>query len=75
MYYYIFYQSKLIPRWLSGLGIIGGILWLAGTLLTMFGFIDLYSTFQVVLFLPIALQEMILAVWLIVKGFQVSEHQ
>ncbi len=72
LYYYIFFQTKLVPRWLSGWGLVGVPLWLSGTLLSMFGIISLYSTTQVVLFLPIAVQEMVLAIWLIVKGFNSS---
>ena len=67
MYYYIFYQSKLIPRWLSGWGIIGIALLLLMALLIMFGAEP--SGITLLLALPIALQEMVLAVWLIVKGF------
>ena len=38
----------------------------------MFRLITPMSTIQVVLSLPIALQEMVMAVWLIVKGFNLS---
>ncbi len=72
MYYYIFYQTKLIPRWLSGWGIIGIILCMVASLLVMFRLLDPLSTIQVVFNLPILLQEMVLAVWLIVKGFNPS---
>jgi hypothetical protein len=41
-------------------------------LLAMLRLIDPFSTFQIVLNLPIAPQEMVLAVWLIVKGFNPS---
>ena len=75
MYYWIFYQAKLIPRWLSGWGLVGVPLWLSGTLLSMVGVIDLYSTIQVALFLPIASQELVLAVWLIARGFNPSAFQ
>ncbi len=61
---YLLYQSELIPRWLSGWGLIGAILLLAAGLLEIFGFNP--TEF---LSLPIALQEMVFAVWLIVKGF------
>jgi len=66
MFYYLLYQSKLIPRWLSGWGLVGAILVFAVGLLAMFG-LDL-----AILWAPLALQEMVLAVWLIVKGFNPS---
>ena len=66
-FYYLLYQSKLIPRWLSGWGFIGGVLIIAQGLLAMFG---LSSMIDMFLFLPIDVQEMVLAVWLIAKGFK-----
>jgi hypothetical protein len=63
MIYYLFYQTKLIPRWLSVWGLIGAVIYLAQPLLAMFG-----SELDI-LFAPLAVQEMVLAVWLIVKGF------
>ena len=61
---FVLYQSKLIPRWLSGWGFIGAALVFANFLLESFG-INPVEIF----FLPIAVQEMVFAVWLIVKGF------
>ena len=69
MYYYVFYQSKLVPRWLAGWGIIGAAMCMVAGLLVMFRVIGPMSAPQVILALPIAVQEMVLAVWLIVKGF------
>ena len=66
MIYYLFYQSKLIPRWLSVWGLIGAILYLAEGLFHMF------SVDFSILMAPLALLEMVLAVWLIVKGFNPS---
>jgi hypothetical protein len=71
MYYYVLYQSQLIPRWLAGWGFIGAALSLAAALFVMFGEKPL-STLMILLILPIAVQEMVLAVWLIVKGFNPS---
>jgi hypothetical protein len=72
MYYVILYQSKLIPRWLSGWGILGTVLGLAatvqGALTHDFG-LESVNTF---LNIPIGLQEMVFAIWLIVKGFRSS---
>jgi len=69
LYYLVFYRSRLIPRWLSAWGLAGTALGLVAGLLVLFRSIGLMSGTQVVLNLPIAVQEMVLAVWLIVKGF------
>jgi len=65
---YILYKSNLIPRWLSGWGFIGGVLSFTNYLPRLFGIASLDM-----LFYPIAVQEMVFAVWLIVKGFNSSE--
>ena len=72
MYYYIFYRTKLIPRWLSGWGLVAVSMGIVASTLVMFQVMGSMSTVQVVLNLPIAVQEMVLAVWLIVKGFNSS---
>jgi len=72
MFYYLLYKSILVPRWLSGWGLIGVISALVAILSGMFGQIGTMSTTSIVLQLPIAVQEMVLAVWLIVKGFNPS---
>jgi hypothetical protein len=64
---YLLYQKKLIPRWLSVWGLVGAALSFVNFLPQFFG-IDSVE----ILFLPIALQEMVFAVWLIVKGFSSS---
>ncbi len=69
MFYYLLYQSKLIPRWLAGWGLLALILDLASILLAMFGLFSPLSPIKTVLELPVAVQEMVMAVWLIVKGF------
>lgn len=69
---YVLYQSKLIPRWLSIWGAIGAVLVLIYGLTAIFGLgIGLTSPYAL-LAMPIAAQEMIFAVWLIVKGFNPS---
>jgi hypothetical protein len=68
---YILYRSKLIPRWLSGWGFFGAILYLASGFLPLFGYgtnSTIYNLMEGLLFV----QEMVLAVWLIVKGFNPS---
>ena len=72
MVYYLLYQSKLVPRPLSAWGFIGGTLILVTAVLGAFGVISSLDTPSILLNLPIAVLEMVLAVWLIVKGFNPS---
>ena len=72
MFYYLLYQSNLIPRWISGWGLIGIVPFLAASLLVLFGYLDPMSLVRNLLYLPLALQEMVMAVWLIGKGFNPS---
>ena len=72
MFFYVLYQSKLVPRWLSGWGFVGTTLTILASLLLLFRLIDVITPIYIVLNLPLALQEMVLAVWLIVKGFNPS---
>ena len=70
LYYVVFYRSRLIPRWLSVWGLIALALLFSAVLITLFDG-EPYSVSGNLVFLasPIALQEMVLAVWLIAKGF------
>ena len=68
---YILYKSKLVPRWLSGWGLIGGILFLASGFLPLFGY-DERSTIFLLLNAPGGVYEMVYAGWLIVKEFNSS---
>jgi hypothetical protein len=69
MYYYLFYRSKLIPRWLSGWGLLGGVLYLATGIIALFG-TDLGFLLAV-----LGIQEMVMALWLIIKGFNSIEAE
>jgi hypothetical protein len=70
---YLLFQSKLVPRWISGLGIVGALLMYVRVAGFVAGFWEIFGTNQVaVLALPIWVQEMVFAVWLIVKGFNTT---
>ena len=69
MYYYLLYRSRLVPRWLSGWGLIGAGLCVVATVYAGFTQDFGLTTVNTVLNIPIGLQEMVLAVWLIAKGF------
>lgn len=72
MYYAILYRSNLIPRWLSGWGVLGAVLSLAATVLASFTRDFGLESVHTYLNVPIGLQEMVFAVWLIAKGFNPS---
>jgi hypothetical protein len=72
MYYWVFYRSRLVPGWLSVWGLVAVVSLMLSGLLVMLGRIEPMSTTQIVLALPIFLQEMVLAVWLIARGFNPS---
>jgi hypothetical protein len=72
MYYVVFYQYRLVPRWLSVWGLVGITLTIISAVLVMFHLISPAGTIQIILNLVILPQELVLAVWLIVKGFSPS---
>jgi len=69
IYYRIFFTTRLVPRWLSVWGIVGLALMLVGAFTGMFGVLDSFSAGQFFFMMPILIQEMVLAFWLIVKGY------
>jgi len=69
---YLLYQSKLIPRYLSVLGIIGYTMLLLGVSLNMLGYVDINVGAGMLLYLPGGLFELFLPLWLFVKGFNSS---
>jgi hypothetical protein len=70
MFSWALFSSKLIPRWISGWGLVAALPYLAGGVLGMVGVLNPASTVVTVMDMPLAVQEMVLAVWLIVKGFR-----
>ena len=71
MFYLVLFRAKLVPRWLSSWGLLAVIPDLVLLFLGLFSTVDVStgSTLGTVLEIPLALQEMVLAVWLIAKGF------
>lgn len=70
LFYYLLYRTKLVPRWLSGWGLVGTAATITASFLFMFHAIDLFTS--VYIDFPLALQEMVFAVWLLAKGFNSS---
>jgi hypothetical protein len=74
MLYSVLYKSKLIPRFISAWGFIAAAFLLTGSVLIM---VDMFTGIsgvglELIFVTPIAVNEMVLAGWLIVKGFNPS---
>jgi hypothetical protein len=67
--YLAFYRTRLIPRWLSVWGLIGVIPYMAYALLHFFHMDTGYGFYLQMVLAP---QELVMAVWLIVRGFNPS---
>jgi len=72
MYDFEMYGSRPVPRWLSGWGLVGAVMSLVAYLYAGFTQDFGFTTVNDVFSAPIGLQEMVLAVWLIAKGFNLS---
>ncbi|MGB3717335.1 MAG: DUF4386 domain-containing protein [Candidatus Promineifilaceae bacterium] len=69
LFYYLLYQSKFVPRFISVWGLIGAVLVLTWNLLEILG---ISLSVGMILALPIILNEIFLGIWLIAKGFNPS---
>jgi hypothetical protein len=65
----LLYQSRLVPRGLSRIGIVGSPVLVAGYLAVLFGLISQHGPVAGLSALPVAVFEFSLGVWLVVKGF------
>jgi len=70
LYSYLLYQTRLVPRWLAVWGLIGAAIMFIVALFEIPGVIP--PSWVAPLAMPVALFEMALAGWLIVKGFNLS---
>lgn len=66
---YLLYRSRLVPRFIPVLGLIGGPLVFASALGTLFGLYAQVSALGSALAVPVFAWELSLALWLIIKGF------
>lgn len=66
----VMYRSRLLPRWIPTLGLIGAPLLLASATATLFGVWDQISGPSALLTFPIAVWEFSFGAYMIVKGFK-----
>lgn len=64
-YCWVFFTTGLLPRWLAGWGVAGAVIWLAGS---VWAFV-VHGPDGGLLMAPLALNEVVMAVWLIARGF------
>jgi hypothetical protein len=69
---YVLYRSRLIPRIIPALGLIGAPLLFASLMGRMFGLLDETSAFAAIALAPVYFWELSVGVWLTLKGFNPS---
>ncbi len=72
MFYTLLYQMRLLPRWIPVWGLIAAVPYAVASFLVLFGTIEASSTIHILMVVPLAIQEMIMALWLIFRGFNSS---
>jgi hypothetical protein len=70
MFYAMLYRSRIVPRWIAIWGLAAIPFYVAAYVLAMYGVIGTDSAAQSMLYTPLAVQEMVLAVWMIARGFR-----
>ena len=70
MFYLLLYRSGIVPRWIALWGLAAIQFYVAAYLLTMYTVIGANSTELNLLVIHLAVQEMVLAVWMIARGFR-----
>jgi hypothetical protein len=69
---FLLYQSRLVPRVLSLIGLFGGFLLIAGDIAVLFGLIEQHAPSTALAAVPVAIFEFSLGIWLVAKGFNTS---
>ncbi|MDP4506121.1 DUF4386 domain-containing protein [Nonomuraea turcica] len=66
---WVLYRSSIVPRLISAWALIAVAPYLADGLLVMFGVLSLSAPLHTILIVPLAVNEMVLALWLLIRGF------
>jgi NADH:ubiquinone oxidoreductase subunit K len=68
----LLYRSRLVPRIIPTVGLIGAPLLLTATLVTFFGHNTQTSNWSAIATLPIAAWELAVGLWMLIKGFNTT---
>jgi len=63
---WLFLRARSIPTWLASVGVLASVFWVIGTPLDLAGFVSGPLTYAT--WIPMAVFELVFAVWLIAKG-------
>ena len=70
MFYALLFRSRIVPRWISVWGLAAIPVYLGAFLLAMYAVIGYSSAALNLMVLPLAVQEMVLGIWMIARGFR-----
>jgi hypothetical protein len=70
LFYLLLFRSRIVPRWITIWGLVGIPLYVVAYLLAMYGTVGINSSAVNLLCMPLAVQEMVLAIWMIARGFR-----
>ncbi|WP_339923169.1 DUF4386 domain-containing protein [uncultured Cyclobacterium sp.] len=73
LFYSILYKEKNTPIWLSIWGLAGNVVIIVASFLILFQLIDVISIEYIVMTIPLLLQEIVLAIWLIKYGLRYTK--
>lgn len=66
--YTLFLKSGLIPKWISVWGILAALFSAAASILVLFDTVEIVASEYIILNIPTVVQELVLAVWLLMRG-------
>jgi hypothetical protein len=72
MFYLLLLRSRIVPGWIAWWGLVAIPFYVVAYVLAMYDVIGTDSAAQATLYIPLAVQEMVLAVWMIARGFRPS---
>nr|WP_027421123.1 DUF4386 domain-containing protein [Crocinitomix catalasitica] len=74
LFYLILYKEKLVPKWISIWGFLGNIVIMLASFLIIFQLIEVISTEYGLMSIPLVVQEIVLAIWLLTKGLTIKTN-
>lgn len=72
--FFILYQSRLVPRWLSVWGFLATALTIGASFMVLFNWVDVVTPLYLGMNVPLALHGLVFAIWLMTKGFDTKSH-